>query len=714
MIVTLPDGQDLDFPDEATPDQMRKYVTKNYPQHASLLQKDPPAPTQGFGGIVQDIKKSLTGLPTATGKFASALPGEANAAFSQLYQNPSHLLGNLLVGGMEGVRGAINTPSNLANYLKSKGIGQGSIEDLLGKARLPDGQTQFEKSIAGPEQKGDALVQGLASFAPYGAIGGVERGLKGLLGRTGAAGAYGVGQNQDPLQTALMGLTGELGGKAIGKGVNSALNPAETLKNIKDVPTDMAAKIFRGKLSPEELSSNLRAAQGTNTSLGRVLENPSLNTLFEKVTSQTPFSGGSGILDNIKKQIQDKANSVVESLAPPDANGDLNNLQHSLLNNAFENQRNIKNKIYTKRNEIAEKEGLELQLPKFESLAKKTTKSIEESPLYTDDPKFRNQYNQLMGYKNTTQEIPGKKSKILDQNGKPVESESSRTIRPSLTEAQVTAGDLYTRGDKLQKSPDPKSQILGNNLKNMSSALRQDINDNIKKGSPELQAAHEKANTNYAENYSPFLDEDVFDKIKEKEPQTLIHQIIQPGKTKDKFRDIEKINNLLPDDQKNILGYAYLKGAEEKSAEGVGNLNPKKVAALINALGNRQFKALYPEEKTRQMLLDYGNARGMNEKALNVMHNPETGAKAIPLIQMMAAMSSPTSAIAGTAGSYLANKLLTSPSLRENLINKMIENSKKNISKIPKTKSSLSSALRQALTASQRGYQQQSNGKGNE
>jgi hypothetical protein len=431
--------------------------------------------------------------------------------------------------------------------------------------------------------------------------------------------------------------------------------------------------MFRGELTPEQLERNLRAAEGTRTPLGSVLEEPKLKFLFENLSSQVPFSGAKGILDQIKSQVEERGEHVMRNLEPEGIIGDTNDMVKSLLDTAFKEHRLRKNELYTERNKIAEKEGHALDLSNFNKLVSDTARSIEESPLYQNDPDFRKMYKQLLGYEDADTKI---KSPILNEKGKTI---VSKNIKPSISEATMTADTLYKEGQGMLASPNAKDRSLGGLYKRMSEALHNDIERSIEEtGSDALKKAHKTAKENYKKNFTPFLDKDVYKLLSaDKDPQKIVHEIIKPGAKQDRFRDIQKINNLLPESQKNLLGFTYLKGAENK----YGELEPKELASLVKSLGKRQFKALFPNESVRQYILDYGKLRGMNEEALNVLYNPKTGARntqtIIAGLQGLLAGTSgdPFMALIPSVAANVTNRALTSPLIREKLIKRMIDKS---------------------------------------
>lgn len=938
MIVTLKNGEELDFPDGTSPDKIKKYVYKNYghlyqeKQETSQQTNQNPQENMGWQSVLQDALKGAKDVPSSIGNMITQLPSQAVLSGSQILTNPLRATENVGAGVLEGLKGLANTPYNVSKYLESKGIlNNQNTDEFLKKYGGIDknaldkfrnnayiGDTGLQQKVLGDRQSGDELLQSIGSFAPYAKIGGLAKGLSGVAQRAGAAGLYAAGQNENPVTAAISMPATELAGNIAGK----AIRPV--YENLR--PT----VAFRGNLPIEEIQKNAQAAAGTNTPLGRILESPSLSSIFEKVTSHVPLSRGESVLNDIKSQVENRANQslssikpqnldqsinnikqqnllksqdilsksepqnlnqaieninfgnqakahdILNKIAPENVSGDLNDTVHDILKTAFKKEQKVKNNLYKERNALAEKEDHKLELPEFEKKATDVSDAIQKSPLYQNDPDFRKMYNKVSGYRDTT--IQKKGPSFLDVSGNRREPE---IIRPSVTEAQNTANKLYTEGSKLLSSRESNDRYIGGLYKDLSSTLRSDINKSVgEKGSNELIEAHENANKNYKEKFSPFLEKNMYKMVQEdKNPEKIVREIIKPSKQTDQYKSIQKVNNLLPDDKQNLLGYAHLKS----SLDQYGNVNEKDFVSKIDVLGNRQLKQLIPDKDSRyalreysknyktneklkdfvsnpnaiknakpediksvnkllpddqknllghlflktaldkhgnidpvelakvikstksdnfrnifndkdlaKSLIDYSKAypvneklnkfienpktigsaskdtieqvnkslpksqenligytylksalgnsgkvnpkklntlitalksngifesvfkdknirenlenysrlRSMNEESLNVLFNPKTGARAIPTIQILGAAANPKAAIAGTAGAYLTNKLLTSQKVRENFINKIIEN-EQNKAKNVRTNKHPFTYLNQAYVGSQ-------------
>lgn len=604
----------------------------------------------GLGGVGQDIWSGIKEVPGAIGHLATSLPSEAYGAGKQLLTDPKRVGQNALAGLSELGHGLINTPANIADYLSRKEFINPSYE-----GRFPRQQEHDFASMVGREgsKPGDALLSSLVESIPY-LLGG-ELGLAKGFGRTaqrGAAlGAQAIGQDQNPVTAALMpaGIEGALG---------LAGNAGRALTNTPVTPTGIAAKAFRGKLSPEELLANQRVAEGTNTSLGNVVQSPYLRQLHENTLPNILGSNGYEGIAKIGSQVEGKAGDLIEKIGEGIPSGDPNLAIKDALVKAHEDQRVIKNELYSSVNTLEKKEGFKAELPKFEEQAKDLENSLAQSVLREDKT-----INALY-----------KKAVAINEGASPL----------SISEVKQLRQSLYDQARNYRSSASASERNAGKALSDMAKSLTEDLNESVKKyGSPELQDALKTADKNYKENYSEWLDE--FGTIaSEKDAQTLAREIMKGGKSTDKSTRIEKIQNLLPDNMKNSIGYAYLQNAFELD----GKLNPAKLRNSINKLGPRQFESLFPDPALRQMILDYEKLSRMNEYPLRTMQNPPTGkslANALGMAHVAgsaaAGMMSPALGVASLVAppllSRAASNALESPAFREKTIQKMIKNDEK-------------------------------------
>jgi hypothetical protein len=582
------------------------------------------AKPEGWKGVAKDISQ----IPGALGK--AIFPGIPNQ-IRGIASNPERLPGNVLQGIADLGQAPTAAMPALADYLASKGI---ISKETAAKTPLrpPNIENTFNKG----HESGDILTQLLAGGVNV--PGGVKAGT----------------------QAALKGT------RALEKGLSKAAMPLKP------------STYINSPLSREQLAANYRAAEGTQTPLGNIIDSPLLKGLFENVTSEVPFSGSDKITANIANQVKGKANKLFEAseagLPPGERRGQLK----TAIEAAYENQKKIKNELYMPVDEIAKAENFKVKLPSFSKTAKEFESLFEKSPLAQHDKEFSNTFNKFKNYKNPYIQ---NKSEILGPNGQPIAHEK---IHPSIAEVKMFASRLEKEAANYNKSSTPSDRFLASKYEELAKSLRNDLKQNIEKnGSPELKSALSTADKNYAENFSQFLDSDVYKFTQDLDNMdNIINEIVKPGKSTDKYSRLEKIQNILPAEQKNIIGNEWLRRAIDKE----GDLDPKQFARLIDSLGTKQFEALFPDAAYREQLLDYGRLRGMNEKSLSRMANPLTGQKAIkPAIigsQItnaigMGLTGHPLAVIASLVGPALGSKVLnqylTSPAVRKNLIKKLME-----------------------------------------
>lgn len=620
------------------------------------------APQKGLKGVGQDIAKGAKAVPHALKEMLMNLPKEFVGYNKQLYTEPTRPLKNMFLGADLGARGLLNTPSNIANYLAEKEL----IEPQTAKAIPRTLEYDLHEPLGLQERKpGDVLAQSLTASLPY-VLGG-ELGALGVLprmaARAGAQGAYAIGQNENPVTAALMAPAIEAPVRA-GTALYNAARPSN---------------LFRGNLPTEDLAANLRAAEGTNTDLGNIIGSPTLKGIFENLSTKWPGSGADALLGRMANQVEGRAQNLLNQAGEGLPAGDRNRILKETIENAYDAQRNIKNELYKPVDEIAAAQNFNLELPSLEKFSHEFGATVNKSPLMQNDPTLRGIFNDLSKYKEAT------KAEKFKNVGADALMQKPKITYPSLAEAKSLANRLNNEAVRHSKSNNPTDHFIAGKYADAAKAIRRDIKNQINtKGSPELKSALEAADKNYAENYSQFLDKDVYKWTRpDTEAQTIINDIIQPGKQGDKYSRIQKIQSVLPEEQRGILGDAWLRQAVDKE----GNLNAKQLAQMINKVGPRQFEALFPDPVYRQQLLDYGRLRGMNEKALSRMANPSTGATLGAPSMLMGQMGTVINAathgnIPGAlayafgpqVGSYLINRALTSPTVRSKFIQTMLEN----------------------------------------
>ncbi len=584
----------------------------------------PEPETKGFSGVGEDILSGIADLrhiPAAIGHMASqAIPQIEGIAEN----SPQRFGQNILAGLGDMGRSLLNIPGNVVDYGHKKEI----IPDWV-RAWKPSEEIQnfdYAKGVGlEDERPGDALARALPELIGYGAAG--EAGTAGkLLRNVQRAGAYGtqsVAHNNNPVTAALAGPALE-GFAALLKG------GGKLAKNLDLTPSGRIAKGAEGLLSPEELAANVRAAEGTNTGLGNVIGSPQL---AKKLTGEIlPASSiADEVLNTTRGQLEDRAAGIANKGGKNV--GDANDLTKSLLDASFKQSQTIKNTLYNDVTELATKEGFNLELPKFNEAVGSNISQLLESPMLQADAELTSAVKNLIGAGNKLPDIKG---------------------------AKYIASRFESEASAL-KQPDAQSRALKGLYNRAANALRSDVREQIaQKGSGALKDAFNDAEGYYANEFAQFLEKDIYKLLDEsKDPQALVHEIIKPSKTLDKHSLIDKVTEILPEGQKDLLGNTYLSRAIGKD----GVIQPGEVDKLIKALGARQFKSLFPDAAERQALLDFQRLKNMNTEAINRWFDPKTGNRNNAMLaKLYGAAKGGTvgSVIGGAVGTYVGAPVLGS------------------------------------------------------
>lgn len=645
--------------------------------------------------VSSDIINSLSNAPGAIIDFAANLPGQVIDSVGQIATNPLRATENLGAGLLEGLKGGANIPSNIARYMQSRGVGNSEkdFRDLIAKAHIPD--TGLEKTILGETQKGDEFLRSLGSFSPYAKLGGLTKGAEGLAKRAGAASAYATGQGQDPLQAALMGL----GGEGLTRGVQRIARPGTFLPY--------------SPLSSEALEEAAQNTKGTETSLGNVIHNSSMQKQFENTIANIPFSGADKAMQRTANEITNRGNTILDYLKGDEEIPDIGEKLNTALKSAYEDTKAQKNERFKAVNEAAEKEGIRTKRANLIDTAKEKLAEVERDPHRAGlmDSKAKSILTTIVNAgkgskEEITNELP---TGILGAAGKDIlnnlfakgknklqftESEFSKALgknAPTMPSAQkeyslqdtdLLAGDL----GKLANDAYVKGEgALSDLYTSLKKAARQDINNEIDKADmPDLNQLRDKAFEYYKKNYAPFKQEEVKKfTLKGGDPDLLMQAFLKKSKLSDRGNLLRKLTEKLSSVDKDLLAHSYFSNAIEE-----GQLNPSKLATLYKDLGKKQKNALLSEGMQKQ-LGAYRQLVKKNARPLYIMHNPQTGyagLSEIPLKIILAEIASSSGggflggvpgAVAGAVVPGLVarpfTKLLTSPWVRETLIKRMIK-----------------------------------------
>lgn len=595
------DGTIYNIPDEATQDQILAFaLEKKKGQDTSNLERLKSAEDMGFNG-------------------------------RQLFDLPQNLLSGLIKGGQK-LSSTLTSPFGLQQP-----------------------ELNADKLTGAEGKQGMGLQQGLGEFLPYAIAGGPK-----IAGQAAAGAAQGF-TNVDPGILAHLaqmfgmnfGMTPGIGSKAV-NALEGAL-PAPIVGGIaKGVNALRPSNLFRGNLSPQELSANLEAAGDTATGLGDVIGSPMLKRGYENILADIPFSGASQRLQQAGQEVSQKGNDILNSLLKGEAPENITDRLQSALIGASKKHQVEKNALYETADELANQYGVKIKAPEFSSKYRDYSEAIADSKALTMDPQLRKYIKKATDGDFLT-----------------------------LKEANLLKSKLGRLGNEAAKSPDPDKRHMAKIYNELSKAQKTDISNGLEtEGLEEVKNAYQEAEKNYAKNFSSFLDKDIYKFTHGKaDPDTLVQAFLKSGRSKaaDRSGLLKKLSDKLPPEEKDLLAGAYFARALDKD----GKLNTSKLSTLVKDLGPKQFKALVPDASARNEIKNYTKLHKMNERGVNIMENPATGHRNMSMLGLLPAIMGQgiggvPGAVAGLMLPGLAARpivnTLTSPSVRRNLVETMIAN----------------------------------------
>jgi len=604
--------------------------------------------------------------------------GGYEPSLSDLEKNFPDKKDNMSTQRLKYITGIDRTPLDSIRDLTEgvlSGLGKGGqfVASTLTGGRAPKIDFNEVLSNIGSKNKSilGEMIKGAGEYLPYAALGGASFPGQVIAGATSGAAL------SNPKDKNLFGI---LPSGSKGAAIEGALINALTHGTFKGLEQLRPSKMFRGNLSPEELQRNLEITQGTETGLGDVIESPFLKKRLENTLTNVPFSGANESLQRTGKQVLSRGENILsDMLGDNDPHSVPQKLTEKLIEE-FKKHETNKNILYTDANKISNDIGLKLELPSFSKKATEFSNAIDQMNLLKSDPDISKIYKKLQNYKNPIKNevITGA---ILDVNGKPILKKTSTNF-PSLEEANILKGKLNNYAEMAAQSPTPADRNTANVYRKLADSLKKDINQSIKKsGNLDLKKAYEIAEENYAKNFSPFLDKNIYKFISgNADPETIVQKFIKTSPTADLAATLEKLSSKVPESEKSLLAYSYF----SRALDNEGNLTPSKLGTSIEKLGHNQFKTLVPDPAMRKKLKDYSKLQHMNKEAQYLMYNPKTGQRntdtlVTALLAMLgktasgdaSAIALPISAIG--SGRYLTKKL-TSENFRDSLIKEMIKN----------------------------------------
>jgi hypothetical protein len=598
--------------------------------------------SEGYRPSLSDVSKSLLLAGDENINDQNINQTNENNSSDQSFINK--LPRNIFAGLAEGGHGLLNAPHNIVNMVSPSAASHIPTQknyDFAHLLNLPSTATLADKIIRGLAQYAPALAIPEADMAIAGRAAGIPVRMAANAGRQAA---YGATQTENPMEGATSGAIGGATVPLVSKLVN-ALRPSN---------------IFRGNLSPEELASNQEAAKGTETGLGRIIESPSLNRAYENILPHVLFSGAENTMGRNANNITHKGADILDMIGKNTDPGNYGIRMQEALKKAASQATQEKNQGYRALDKAADEAGMKVGREKLSSTAQDLLDEMKSSSELNaeNDPKL---ISDLERYASNKEENTLKNTNIFRSKG----------LGKKANQAYVS-GDTHASG--------VYSQLKDALSEDIKTAFEGSENPNLK----DLYAQNQK---DYAEKFAPFEDKDIVKFTKKGgDPDLLLPHFLKGGKN-DRATLLTKLTSKLAPIDKHIPLLAHLSKAVDKE----GNVDPIQLSSLYRQLGENQRKALIHEPYFDKELKNYSNLVGQNKKALNLMFNPDTGVKG-QTTRVLDAILKITQVAGGTVGAGLpgflattlgsgilghaSTKALTSPTLRDKLINAMIANKK--------------------------------------
>lgn len=255
-------------------------ITKEQAIAELQRRKQEAASGKGFEGIGNDIANSWESAPSALADMVSSIPGGLkNVAKYATSNNPISTLGNIGAGGVESGAALLSAPQVLMRYLADKFPDMGkrmqksSAESGGGSYKDPtfyEALQKFEKENGmAPQSEEEGSVRNAGGLL-FG--GGALKKLPGMLARTSALSSEAAGRGGDPVHAAILGVAGDLVGKAPWNKVKEI--PQATANAVKNIPETAGSAAAAGLESMADLGrkANIPGIEPTLGSLASYLK----------------------------------------------------------------------------------------------------------------------------------------------------------------------------------------------------------------------------------------------------------------------------------------------------------------------------------------------------------------------------------------------------------------------------------------------------------
>ena len=477
--------------------------------------------------------------------------------------------------------------------------------------------------------------------------------------------------NESRTNNALIyGLTGGL----IGGGTSGILSGAQELQ---------PSRLLRGEATDQQLAKNLRTARGTQTSLGGVLENPTLAKFEQNVLSSVPFSGVQQSNQLVNNQINSMAQDLLKNVSNPSASK-VRDIPESLQRQLIKSEKEIRkesNNLYKKYLNMADKEGIIVDPQQLKAISQELYTDATTRSILDKDPKLLADAIKYSKMPSQNESISVDKWIEEPQNLEYMDFVNLQNKSHQVSTMDALKSEL---GEKAWKARLSGERDLSRKYLSFQNALESDIEKALtSKNVPEIETAREVAKRHYKEDVVPTKNKLVQKYINDptlQQSENIIKDFVKFGNNQDRAKLMQKLTMHLDPKSMEYLRYAILSGAGEDEAasamsKAFKGLGPKQRTQLFSGVTD-----LLPEwERITEL-------RRLNPESISPMANPLTGQRLLSVAGtsvtagLGALFGGPAGAATAlaieSAAGYGLNKLLRNEKFREKLVNEMLKGPK--------------------------------------
>lgn len=399
---------------------------------------------------------------------------------------------------------------------------------------------------------------------------------------------------------------------------NFAFNPSDPVGNITggvvggalgaSIPygINAAAKYIKSAIDPEiqQASDYL----GANLGMGELTQDPNLMKFSQNVLTKIPFSGAAQKYGDIANNLQGHIEDVLGNMSQGKSLDDIPKLLQSKLQDTYNDVSDQKDALYNKFGDYSRKNDISGNVDDFLSQAE--------------------------NIKNNNPEMYKQIQPIVDSIKQPINAATGMRLGADMGDLSLAAGKLNQVTRNYYKSPDPFVRSQGNDVDSLRDTLIQNMSDSAQKsGDPQAINLFNDAQSNYGQNYAPFLDKDVSQFLSQGKnadnPDAIVQKFLQPGQY-GKPTMLNKFLSKLPDDQQKQVGYYFLSRNLARDPAG----NP---IADINKVTNNYGQLANLPQASKDALFSPSNQATLSAVSKvrstlpNLTANPVTGARAADL-----------------------------------------------------------------------------------